>query len=190
MNISHLTRKTQQRTYFLRQLKKFNTPKSVMVQFYPTIIESILTSSITIRCAATRAKHRGRLPHVIHSAEKVIGCSLPSSQDLYPFRTLRMAGKIAVDPPNSGSAVKCIYFVPVPNYTTILLLSDKNVSPKCQLLWSFKLYVIILMIFILSPIFDTIYGHYSPSKVFVSATFLLCCSFSCYWQCPPLLRPH
>uniref|UniRef100_A0A3P9DS28 Asteroid domain-containing protein n=1 Tax=Maylandia zebra TaxID=106582 RepID=A0A3P9DS28_9CICH len=34
--------------YFLRQLKKFNLPTPTMMQFYTAIIESILTSSITV----------------------------------------------------------------------------------------------------------------------------------------------
>ncbi|XP_067103275.1 myelin proteolipid protein-like [Osmerus mordax] len=48
LNISSLTKKAQQRMYFLRQLKKFNLPKIMMVHFYKAIVESILTSSITI----------------------------------------------------------------------------------------------------------------------------------------------
>ncbi|KAG5853707.1 hypothetical protein ANANG_G00028970 [Anguilla anguilla] len=48
LNISSLTKKAQQRMYFLRQLKKFNLPMTMMVHFYTAIIESILTSSITI----------------------------------------------------------------------------------------------------------------------------------------------
>ena len=48
LNISSLTKKAQPRMYFLRQLKKFNLPKTMMVHFYTAIIESILTSSITI----------------------------------------------------------------------------------------------------------------------------------------------
>ena len=48
LNISSITKKAQQRMFFLRQLKKFNLPKTMMVHFYTSIIESILTSSITL----------------------------------------------------------------------------------------------------------------------------------------------
>ena len=48
LNISSLTKKAHQRMYFRRQLKKLNLPKTMMVHFYTAIIESILTSSITI----------------------------------------------------------------------------------------------------------------------------------------------
>ena len=53
----------------------------MMVHFYSSIIESILTSSITSWYAAATAKDKGRLQRVIRSAEKVIGCNLPSLQD-------------------------------------------------------------------------------------------------------------
>ncbi|KAM4553429.1 uncharacterized protein V3H82_017873 [Fundulus diaphanus] len=98
LNINSLTKKAQQRMYFLRQLKKFNLPRTMMVQFYSSIIESILTSSITILYAGATTKDKGRLQRVIRSAEKVIGCNLPSLQDLYASRTLRRAGKIVADP--------------------------------------------------------------------------------------------
>ncbi|KAK0148950.1 hypothetical protein N1851_010634 [Merluccius polli] len=92
LNISSLIKKAQQRMYFLRQLKKFNLPRTMMVHFYSSIIESILTSSITIWYAAATAKDKGRLQRVIRSAEK----------DLYTSRTLRRAGKIVADPSHPG----------------------------------------------------------------------------------------
>ncbi|XP_061085687.1 uncharacterized protein LOC133119208 [Conger conger] len=100
LNISSLTKKAQQRMFFLRQLKKFNLPKTMMVHFYTAIIESILTSSITIWYAAATAKDKGRLQRIIRSA--AIGCNLPSFQDLYASRTLRRAGRIVADPSHPG----------------------------------------------------------------------------------------
>ena len=102
LNISSLIKKAQQRMDFLRQLKKFNPPRTMMVHFYSSIIESILTSSITIWYAAATAKDKGRLQRVIRSAEKVIGCNLQLLQDLYTSRTLRRAGKIVADSSHPG----------------------------------------------------------------------------------------
>ncbi|KAK3521260.1 hypothetical protein QTP70_001532 [Hemibagrus guttatus] len=76
-NIRSLTKKAQQRMYFLYFL-----PVKMLVNFYTAIIESILTSSITVWFAAATARDKAKLQHVIHSAEKVIGCSLPSLQEL------------------------------------------------------------------------------------------------------------
>ncbi|XP_078134289.1 uncharacterized protein LOC144535627 [Sander vitreus] len=101
LNISFLIKKAQ-RMYFLRQLKKFKLPKTMMVHFYTAIIKSILTSSITIWYTAATAKDKGRLQRVIRSAEKVIVCNLPPLQDLYATRTLKRAGKIVADPSHPG----------------------------------------------------------------------------------------
>ncbi|KAK3520977.1 hypothetical protein QTP86_031267 [Hemibagrus guttatus] len=97
-NIRSLTKKAQQRMYFLRQLKKFLLPVKMLVNFYTAIIESVLTSSITVWFAAATARDKAKLQRVIHSAEKVIGCSLPSLQELYVSRSQRCAAKIAADP--------------------------------------------------------------------------------------------
>lgn len=73
-----------------------------MVQFYFSISESILTSSVTIWHAVASTEDEGRRQHVICSAEKVIGCSLPCLHDLYTTNTLRSARMIAADPSQSG----------------------------------------------------------------------------------------
>ncbi|KAK3539455.1 hypothetical protein QTP70_008501 [Hemibagrus guttatus] len=69
-NIRSLTKKAQQRMYFLRQLKKFLLPVKMLVNVYTAIIESVLTSSITVWFAAATARDKAKLQRVIHSAEK------------------------------------------------------------------------------------------------------------------------
>ncbi|KAK3543033.1 hypothetical protein QTP70_008753 [Hemibagrus guttatus] len=102
-NIRSLTKKAQQRMYFLRQLKKFLLPVKMLVNFYTAIIESVLTSSITVWFAAATARDKAKLQRVIHSAEKVIGCSLPSLQELYVSRSWRRTAKIVADPSHPGN---------------------------------------------------------------------------------------
>lgn len=58
--------------------------------FYSTVMESILSSSITIWHVLPRLQTRAD----VSPAEKVIGCNLPSHQDLYTSRAQRPAGKI------------------------------------------------------------------------------------------------
>ncbi|KAL6100444.1 uncharacterized protein ACO6RY_07594 [Pungitius sinensis] len=48
LNISSITKKAQQRMFFLRHLKKFTLPKTIMVHFNTAIIEYIQCSSITV----------------------------------------------------------------------------------------------------------------------------------------------
>ncbi|KAK3548134.1 hypothetical protein QTP70_004875 [Hemibagrus guttatus] len=104
-NIRSLTKKAQQRMYFLWQLKKFLLPVKMLVNFYTAIIESILTSSITVWFAAATARDKAKLQCVIHSAlsTQVIGCSLPSLQELYISRSQRHGAKIAGDPSHPGN---------------------------------------------------------------------------------------
>uniref|UniRef100_A0AAV2KWQ0 Alkylated DNA repair protein AlkB homologue 8 N-terminal domain-containing protein n=1 Tax=Knipowitschia caucasica TaxID=637954 RepID=A0AAV2KWQ0_KNICA len=80
--IISLIKKAQQRMYFLRQLRKAKLPAQMLVQFYTAIIESILTSSITVWFAGATVRDKQRLQRIVRSAEEVIGRSLPSLQDL------------------------------------------------------------------------------------------------------------
>ncbi|TWW66905.1 hypothetical protein D4764_20G0009370 [Takifugu flavidus] len=109
--ISSLIKKAQQRMFFLQKLRKLKLPPRMLAQFYTAIIESILTSSITVWYAGATARDRLRLQHVVRAAEKVIGCRLPSIQDLYISRTRRHAGRITADPSHPGHGL----FSPLPS---------------------------------------------------------------------------
>uniref|UniRef100_A0AAV2KNM5 Reverse transcriptase domain-containing protein n=1 Tax=Knipowitschia caucasica TaxID=637954 RepID=A0AAV2KNM5_KNICA len=87
--ISSLIKKAQQRMYFLRQLRKAKLPAQMLVQFYTAIIESILTSSITVWFAGATVRDKQRLQRIVRSAEEVIGRSLPSLQDLLVLASLQ-----------------------------------------------------------------------------------------------------
>ena len=109
--ISSLIKKAQQRMFFLRQLKKLKLPTQMLVQFYTSIIESILTSSITVWFAGATTRDKYRLQRIVRAAEKVIGCKLPSLQDLFVSRTRGRAGRITADPSHPGHRL----FVPLPS---------------------------------------------------------------------------
>ncbi|KAM8832881.1 uncharacterized protein AB9W97_003760 isoform 1-T2 [Spinachia spinachia] len=103
LNISSITKK--QRMFFLRQRKKFNLPKTMMVHFHTDIIKSILCSSITTSYAAATAKDKVRPQRVLRSAERLIGCNLPSLQDSFASRTLKRTRKIVADPSHPASSI-------------------------------------------------------------------------------------
>nr|XP_008303569.1 PREDICTED: uncharacterized protein LOC103375141 [Stegastes partitus] len=126
LNTSSLIRKAQQRMYFLQQLKKFRLPTKMMVHLYTSVIESIITSSITIWHAAATAKDKARLQRIIRSAEKVIGCNLPSLQDLHASRTLRCADRVTSYCPQSSIMMESILL-------TVLCLSGWLILPSCPL---------------------------------------------------------
>ncbi|KAL3060456.1 hypothetical protein OYC64_014916 [Pagothenia borchgrevinki] len=75
--------------FYLRQLKKLNLPKTMMVVFYIAItrVHPHLLHHHLVRCNYSQGE--GQLQRVISYAERVIGCNLPSLHDLHAFRTLR-----------------------------------------------------------------------------------------------------
>uniref|UniRef100_A0A8C6U427 Alkylated DNA repair protein AlkB homologue 8 N-terminal domain-containing protein n=1 Tax=Neogobius melanostomus TaxID=47308 RepID=A0A8C6U427_9GOBI len=109
--ICSLIKKAQQRMFFLRQLRKLKLPTKMLVQFYTAIIESILTSSITVWFPGATERDKHRLQRIVHAAEKVIGCELPSLQDLFTFGTRRRVGRITADPSHPGHGL----FTPLPS---------------------------------------------------------------------------
>lgn len=98
LNTAALVKKSQQRLYFLRKLRRARAPPSIMYSFYRGTIESILSSCITVWYGACNASGRKTLQRIVRAAEKIIGVSLPSLQDIYGTRLTRKSLCIAGDP--------------------------------------------------------------------------------------------
>lgn len=96
-NSTALAKKSQQRLYFLRKLKRARAPAPIMYTFYRGTIESILTSCITVWFGTCNASCRKTLQRIVRTAEKIIGVSLPSLQDIYSTRLTRKALCITAD---------------------------------------------------------------------------------------------
>ncbi len=96
--IDSIVRKAQKRLYFLRQLRKFNLPQELLKQFYSAIIESVLCTSITVWFSSATKSDLRRLWRVVWTAERIIGTTLPTLQELYLSRVSKRAGKITLDP--------------------------------------------------------------------------------------------
>ncbi len=97
-HIVSIVKKAQQRLYFLRQLRKFNLPQELLKQFYSAIIESVLCTSITVWFSSATKSDLRRLRRVVRTAERIIGTTLPTLQELYLSRVSKRAGKITLDP--------------------------------------------------------------------------------------------
>ncbi len=93
-HIESIVKKAQQRLYFLHKLKKFNRPQELLKQFYLTIIESVLCTSITVWFSSATKSDLRRLRRVVRTVERIIGTTLPALQDLYSSRV----NKITLDP--------------------------------------------------------------------------------------------
>ncbi len=97
-NTAALAKKAQQHLYFLRKLRRARAPVPIKCTFYRGTIESILTSCITVWYGACNASCRKTLQRIVRAAEKIVGVSLPSFQDIYSTRLTRKSLCIAGDP--------------------------------------------------------------------------------------------
>ncbi|KAI5611468.1 gastrula zinc finger protein XlCGF28.1-like [Silurus asotus] len=96
LNTSSITKKAQQRLYFLRRLRKAHLPPPILSMFYRGTIESIL-SSLTAWFGNCTVSYRKTLQRIVRTAEKIIGVSLPSIMDIYTTRCIRKAHSIVDD---------------------------------------------------------------------------------------------
>ncbi|KAI4890045.1 hypothetical protein NFI96_027993 [Prochilodus magdalenae] len=89
LNTSTITKKAQQRLYFLlRRLRKAHLPPPILTTFYRGTIESILSSCITAWFGNCTASDRKSLQRVVRTAEKIIGVSLPTIMVIYTTTSL------------------------------------------------------------------------------------------------------
>ncbi len=120
-HIDSIAKKAQQRLYFLRQLRKFNLPQELLIQFYSAIIESVLCSSITVWFGSATKTDIRRLQRTVRTAERIIGASLPSLQELR-----KRAKKVTLDPSHPAHSL----FVLLPSGRRYRSLSTKIARHK------------------------------------------------------------
>ena len=104
-NTVALAKKASQRLYFLRVLRKQQVQQRLLVDFYRATIESILTHGISVWFAACTAGDRRALQRVVRTAEKVVGCPLPSIESLAAARSLDRAKRILADSSHPASGI-------------------------------------------------------------------------------------
>ncbi|KAI3370880.1 hypothetical protein L3Q82_007140 [Scortum barcoo] len=72
LNITQLVKKAHQRLYFLRRLRKFGMSQRTQRTFYTAVIESILTSCITVWYGNSTAADCKRLQRAVRLAERIV----------------------------------------------------------------------------------------------------------------------
>ncbi|KAI4876968.1 hypothetical protein NFI96_008187 [Prochilodus magdalenae] len=97
LNTSTITKKAQQRLYFLRRLRKAHLPPPILTTFYRGTIKSILSSCITAWFGNCTASDRKSLQRIVRTAEKIIGVSLPTIMDIYTTHCIRKTTSIVDD---------------------------------------------------------------------------------------------
>lgn len=99
--IKAIIKKAQQRLHFLRVLKKNNLKEKLLETFYCSAVESLLTYCISVwYFSCTEAERKGIQRN---TAQRIIGCPLPSLKDLYNSRCLSRAQNIGKDHSHPGS---------------------------------------------------------------------------------------
>ncbi len=96
-NTAATVKRAQQRLHFIRLLKKAGLKHQPLTQAYRGLVESILTSGITVWYGNTTVAERKRLQRVIKTAERVIGSDLPSMDTIFTQRSRRKAQSILRD---------------------------------------------------------------------------------------------
>ena len=94
----YMCKKGQQRLYFLRCLKKFHMKPEILVNFYRSIIESILTGSIMVWFGNMTDADRNSLSRVIRTARRLTGVDLPDLREIFYCRMKSRIHKVIADP--------------------------------------------------------------------------------------------
>uniref|UniRef100_A0A3B3D318 Reverse transcriptase domain-containing protein n=1 Tax=Oryzias melastigma TaxID=30732 RepID=A0A3B3D318_ORYME len=102
-NITAVIKKAQQRLHFLRVLRKNRLCTNLLLTFYQSSIQSLLTYCITVWFGSCTVADKERLQRVVDTAQKIIGCPLPTLSDIYSARCLSRAQNIIKDSSHPGS---------------------------------------------------------------------------------------
>ncbi len=97
INTMAVTKSAQQQPHFLRILRQNRLEQKLLVSFYCSAIESVLTYCITAWYARSSAADRRTLQRVIDTAQKIIGCPLPSLAVISNSRCLSRTRAILKD---------------------------------------------------------------------------------------------
>ncbi|XP_026535731.1 uncharacterized protein LOC113420136 [Notechis scutatus] len=102
-HIAALAKRAQQRLYCPRLLRKQQLNEKLLVTFYRCTIESTLTYCTSVWFANCTVADRTALQRVNVIAQKIIGCPLPSLEELYSSRCLKKVQNILKDPSHPGN---------------------------------------------------------------------------------------
>uniref|UniRef100_A0AAY4BNL9 Reverse transcriptase domain-containing protein n=1 Tax=Denticeps clupeoides TaxID=299321 RepID=A0AAY4BNL9_9TELE len=97
INTSSLVKKAHQRLFFLRTLKKNQLPTTILLNFYRSTIESILTSCLTVWYGSCTVAERKAMQRVVKTAQRITGTPLPSIEEIQRKHCLHRARSILKD---------------------------------------------------------------------------------------------
>ncbi|XP_078001064.1 uncharacterized protein LOC144453614 [Glandiceps talaboti] len=97
INTDHIVKKAQKRLFFLRRLRSFRVSQGLLIKFYRAVVESVLTLSIIVWRGNATVDDRKRLNRIVNNASSIIGCQLPSLNELYNAQVKKRAQSIVKD---------------------------------------------------------------------------------------------
>lgn len=97
-HVDSVFKKAQQRLHLLRKLRSFHVKKDVLTLVYKSLIESIITFSITSWFKFLTLKTKSKLSRIISQASKITGTAQTPLSELYSRSVLRKATQITEDP--------------------------------------------------------------------------------------------
>ncbi|KAK0134730.1 hypothetical protein N1851_029619 [Merluccius polli] len=101
VNTSALVKKAQQWLHFPRVLRKEQLNTQLLVTFYRSTIEGLLTYAVSVWHSSCTEEEK-KLQRVANIAQKIIGCPLPSLSTIYNSRCLSRARNILKDTTHPG----------------------------------------------------------------------------------------
>lgn len=153
-NTEEILKKCHQRQYLLRKLRSFGVDKKILMTFYHSFIENVLTFSFTCWFCSISLQNRTRLHNITKVCSKIIGYPVRSLSVFCEQQTIKIARRILLDPSHilhhvfewlpSGRRLRCpgcrtqrrrVTFVPT---AVQLLNSDPSLILHCFKAWSFN----------------------------------------------------
>ena len=102
-----LVKRCHKRLHFLRQLRNFGLNQTVMLQFYRSVIESIIGFSITVSFVGTKSSEKNELERIVRHASRIVGRELPSVTSLYCTRLCRI-GRVRLSATRHTQPIICL----------------------------------------------------------------------------------
>uniref|UniRef100_A0A8C6P5X3 Reverse transcriptase domain-containing protein n=1 Tax=Nothobranchius furzeri TaxID=105023 RepID=A0A8C6P5X3_NOTFU len=97
-NTRALVKKAQQRLQLLRVLRRCGLDQKLLLAFYHCSVESTFTYSLSVWYAGSTAEDRKAVQRTINTAQRSIGCTLPSLEAISRTRCLKRTAAILRDP--------------------------------------------------------------------------------------------
>ena len=96
-NVDMLYRKARSRMYFVRQLRKLNIDTKILEIFYTSIVQSVITFSITSWFGSCSVASKNKLSRIVNNSCKLGVPNVLSLSDIHFKCTIRLCNKIYKD---------------------------------------------------------------------------------------------